>query len=377
MLNLRNCLAVCLLLATVAFCTTEAASATKHYIVTDDDNTNQGANTATVFVVNNSTGALTQVKVLKTGGTGMGGGYSGATRARILPSAKCVFISDSGSSDIAAFSAPAYKLVGRFSNAALVDAQFGITLAATSQYLYAGYTTSSNIGVWKINSDCSLTLANTYSTPGIPDGIAVSPNGTTLVTTFYDIGEVEVFTVSGGTLTETQTQMTTGFPAGIEFTNDGKTLILADSNIVDTQLEIYSLNHGVLSGHQYFEFTGGGADSNDVWLSPAAAAGGGFLYVTNNTGLSVTVLNFTESPLTLTLASVTPLNNPNGELFIAGGIQGELNTGTGGRVYVGVSHQYVSVLNVNSNGTLTEVPGSPFTDNQGFHLLSIAAYPPR
>lgn len=51
-------------------------AAEKHYIITNDDNIPRNSNTATVFEVNTETGSLKQVLVLKTGGTGLGGGYS-------------------------------------------------------------------------------------------------------------------------------------------------------------------------------------------------------------------------------------------------------------------------------------------------------------
>ena len=71
-----------------------------YYLVTNDHNTH--ANSATVFELNPQTGALTQGKVLETGGVASGETNYGAVQQSISQSANCIFVADGLTGDTGA-----------------------------------------------------------------------------------------------------------------------------------------------------------------------------------------------------------------------------------------------------------------------------------
>jgi hypothetical protein len=162
----------------------------QHDVVTGD--TENGPGTATIFKMGSS--ALSKVKTLKTGGTGAskaGVTWLASNRQAIVKQGAdiCIFVSDSGSSDVAAFKGPSLgqaTRVGRYSDASLVGNLHGIALTATpdGNTLFAGYPASVKVGVWQIHSDCSLNLTNTVKSFQVVDAMKVSPNGATEVPPF-------------------------------------------------------------------------------------------------------------------------------------------------------------------------------------------------
>ena len=81
-----------LVFLTLSFTAERCLAGTVHYVVTNEDIA--GPNSATVYKLNTA-GALTEVAVLQTGGTGLGGGYFGTTR--VAMDDNCIFVSDGGS----------------------------------------------------------------------------------------------------------------------------------------------------------------------------------------------------------------------------------------------------------------------------------------
>lgn len=268
-------------------------AAEKHYIITNDDNSNSNANTATVFEVLPS-GELKQVRVLKTGGTGLDSSWHGASRNAADSSPKCLFVSDAGSSDIAAFAAPAFSKVGNYSNSQLIGNVFGITLAVSpdSKFLFAAYSASSNIALWNIGSDCSLALnGSPYADGDKLALIAVTSDGSELVVSLPDLNEMTSYAVSpSGTLTAQppidffNVQGCVSFgpcdPAGIDITNDGKLVIAANPSFRSPYgIMTASLSASGLSTPGYHHYPTATTNPNFVRLSPAAADGHGFLYL--------------------------------------------------------------------------------------------------
>jgi len=215
-------------------------------IVTNDDNSS--GNTATVFAFNAKTGAAKQKVVLTTGGTGIGGGFFAAHDVSITTTKACVYVIDTGSNDIAAFTGPAgkYAKVGNYTASnSLWDYDGGaLALAKDGKALYSANSASENISEWTINSDCSLTHANDYTPSGGADlfgiGLAVSPNGKYLLVSSADYGYVETFTVnSDDSLTDvapyyfnTFSQCSSGcYPAGTVVSSDGKAIVVGNASV--------------------------------------------------------------------------------------------------------------------------------------------------
>jgi hypothetical protein len=110
-----------------------------------------------------------------------------------------------------------------------------------------------------------------------------------------------------------------------------------------------------------------------VWLS----ADEKFLFASNNTSKQITSLAFMEGPLSLSYISITSLNNPGNEIISTAGINTILN----GYVVVaedGAPDSSVGLLQINSNGSTTEISGSPFRISPGGPgLRSVMVGPPR
>jgi hypothetical protein len=364
---------VALLIATLT-------GATAQNVVTNND-VYRATNSATWMRLSGS--ELTIYDTLETKGWGLGGGFFG-TSAQVVAGAGanvCVFIADPGSDDIAAFNSKQY--VGSYNDPTGSGAWKGLALAVHGAQLYAGYSASVNIGLWRINADCSLTLANSAAnTPSYApvDGLAVSPDGKTLVAAYGEL-DVDSFAISGTKLKERGPFPATGPTAGIDITSDSKFAITADYSENETQVEIFPINaDGTLGASDYYLIAQGGANSNNVWLSPDET----LLYISNNYSAQVTTMLFDEKAGTqnrLTFDCLTTLNSPGGNFYSSGLATAE-TTGTGSFLYVaeaGINGapSAIGLLAVQKGSCPVEVVGSPFLNPAGAWPITIAAYPPR
>lgn len=397
------------------------------WVYVNDNNANTGANTATGFM-NIPTNKLLSIpgSPWATGGTGRG--TSSALKNQALytvgapPNTPCLYISDPNAStsypngDIAAFQVNtgtgSLALVARYAPpAGSSGSSSGIALATGKATLYAGFTFSKTIAVWKITgANCTLTYSSLVTVMplhgGHINGMSESLNQNTLVVT-YDDGSIESFTTTGSGIAKTPcvtainstgySDGNGGHPAGVDITRDSKYAIFGDqSSGAPTELETVELpitcstvttDFGGSIGASGINL-GSGQDSEDVWLSPNEE----FIYVANNSNGKVTTVDFTETPtpaLALAGPCTAPFTNPTSlrpaSWAIDAGIQTSTTTGTGTRLYVAEygAPSSVALLAVNAAGCTREAPLSPFTDNNsnyslyGFGLTSINAWPPR
>lgn len=360
---------------------------TSYYVITND-NLYRMPSVASVYEFTGS--ALQYFPSLDTGGWGLGGGYFGTHQQAVatVGTAVCVFVGDPGSDDIGAFNTTNFsspKKVGNYSDPTGSGAYVGIVLAAHGAMLYAAYTASLNIAVWTVNSDCSLTLANSAkNTPTyVPvDDMAVAPNGQTLVVTYAQLN-LDSYAISGTTLEEKGPYNSVGGngTAGVDITADSKYVIIADfSNGDPTQVEIFPINSdSSLGSSDYYEISQGGLNSNNIWLSPDET----LLYVSNQSSLQVTTLKFHENGRKgsrLSFDCLTSLNNPEGQIYYPLGVTTQSSTGTGAYLYVAEygSPPAVALLQLPTSGCPTEVAGSPFVNFvPGGWTTTVSAYPPR
>lgn len=363
-------------------------AAEKHYIITNDDNIPRNSNTATVFEVNTETGSLKQVLVLKTGGTGLGGGYSATPRNAIDAGTKCLFVSDAASSDIAAFTAPGFRKVGNYSNSQLLGNLTGVGLAVSpnGKFLFAGYSASSNIAVWNVADNCSLTLnGNPYATANSPDSIAVTSDGSELVVSLPGVGEIISYAISSaGELTAQPALDFYGIgdcetnncsPAGVDITNDGKIVVVgAASGPSPYAILTASLSSAGLSDPEYHTHPTKTKDPNNVWFSPAAAKGRGLLYVgMSGTPAGIVTVGFNETPLALKYLNEVEDPDRQDEY---GNVQTIGTSGTGSLVAVAAFPVFIDIYQVDSaTGALTEI--SATKDPQATGLITITAFPKR
>jgi len=174
----RFCLILALVMLAALLCISSFA-ATEHVLV---NNNNSVANSATLYRLNIASGQLKKVLMLETGGVGtgaVGGDFSGVQEAASA-NARCLFVLDTGSSDVAAFSkATGYKRVGNYFDQNLISGADGDSIAVSpnGRFLYASYTRTGNVGAWKVNSDCSLEfITRSGSLTGVGP-LEVTPNG--------------------------------------------------------------------------------------------------------------------------------------------------------------------------------------------------------
>jgi len=361
-------------LMAAAFCAlTGAASSaqSRYYVVTNDDST---SNSATVFNLNTSNGSMSQVAVLETGGQAEQGGYFAGVTQAISPGAACVFVADGGSSDIAAFSkATGYKKVNNYGNPKL---QAGDSMpmleSSDGTLLYAAYATTSNLVVWNIDSDCSLSIANIYSTPFLLGSMAITHDGGTLLVTYEVIKKAGSWSISGSALTNQGTVAAIADVSGIAATNDGTTVIMGTA---------YNASHpGTVVTASLPGFTnqtawtpGPGYSAGSLVLSAAAAAGSGCLYIGNTGGGStgqagVTGVKFTETPLNLTY-----VNNVTSSLATyVGNVATIGNSGNGLGVYAAENPGYVGVYAAGSDCSVRLVKET--LDPQSSSLISLSAW---
>lgn len=369
---MKSMIQFCVLAGTLLFSSAASFAQSPYYVLTNDENT---ANSATVFNLNPKTGSLTEVMTLETGGESLGGGYYAAETQLITPNASCIFVADGGSgADIAAFSkATHYSKVGNYSNSSLGGGtDMPMILNSQATLLYAAYESTSNLGVWAINSDCSLSLANIYSTSDFLGSMAITHDGKTLLVTYEIVKEVGSFTISGSTLTNNGAVKVPADASGIAVTNDDQVVIMGTAYSSKHPSNLITANLPGFTNQQIWT-VGPGYSAGSLALSPEASAGNGCLYI-GNTGAGganqsgVTGVVFTESPLSFTYVNnaVSPLAD------YVGTVETITNTANGGGVYAAETAGYIGVYAAGSNCAVKLVKET--ADPNSTFLLSLSSW---
>lgn len=345
--------------------------AQQYVYVNDDDDSGGDHNQVTAFKVSD-TGQMSIINTYATGGLGTGG-YNAlnAVVAAKVGSNVCLFVSNGGSNNVSAFTVdPSNGTLtavsgSPFASGGLGD-NYGIGLAVgDNKLLFAGNTVSNNVSVFGIKSNCALKLGNTYSTPGSPDGMKVTPNGQFLIE--GNIGSPDSWQIdySNGTLTELGPFSAQGATVGVDISCDGTTAYFGDAGTY-TEVEVYSISAtGELTEINNYTNTNG-QNSNNVMLS----ANGKLLYVSEVDSNQVETLTVGTGGA-LTFDSVVNLNVSefNSTLGMA-----TVKSGKG--IFVAEdSPAQIAVLGAHGT-SLKEVKNSPFSlnDNNAF-VISIVAVP--
>lgn len=375
----------------VALSTTHASAATKvvHYVVTDDNVA--GANTATFYVAGPGP-KLTQKKVVQTGGQGTGFGFYGSSRVSVVHdhTAGCVYVTDTGSNDIAGIVLSTQKVTGNFKGSSTDDGGMNaIGLALNSRFLYASFPGSNTIATFKVLSGCKLKFVKDVSAAGLQggtvDGMAL--NGKILVVAYVD-GSIQSFNIShGAPVSNGDEQNSTGsasgaLPAGVDISQDGHFAIFGDavSGVVD--VEVSDISSGKLTTTVNYSSLASGANSNNVRLSPD----GSLLYVSINFSGEVAAAFFDKTTGVLKPGCTSsPLKGFGSSWFVAVGLATQSTTGSGSPLFVaesaeGTPPSSIGIVKVKSSGGkchLTESVDSPASDPNSSALRSIGAFPPR
>jgi hypothetical protein len=337
------------LAAVLMLASTASFAQSPYYVLTNDDNL---ANSATVFNLDPTNGSLTEVLTLQTGGEALGGGYYGSETQIITPNADCIFVSEGGGTpDIAAFSkATHYSRVGNYSSPKLGGGT-NMPMIANAQgtLLYAAYETTSNIGVWTIDADCSLSLANIVGSSDFLGSMAITHDGKTLVAGYVIVKKIGSFSISGSNLTNNGAVKALAQPSAIAITNDDQVVIIGTAYNTAHPSQLITANLPGLTNQKLWT-VGPGYSAGSIALSPNGSAGNGCLYIGNTGGgdanqSGVTGAVFTESPLNFTY--VNNVLSPQADSL--GTVATITNTGNGGGVYAAESAGYIGVYAANSD----------------------------
>jgi hypothetical protein len=344
-----------------------------YYVLTNDENS---ANSASIFNLNPSNGSMALVQTLETGGESLGGGYYAAETQVISPNATCIFVADGGgSADIATFSkATHYSKVGNYTNVALKGGT-DMPMIENSQgtLLYAAYESSFNIGVWTINPDCSLTIANIYPAPDFLGSMAITHDGKTLLTTYEIINKIGSWTISGSTLTNNgQVKAIVKDASSIAVTDDDKVVIIGTAYNTKHPSTLITANLPGFTNQQAWTL-GTGYSAGSIALTAPAAAGSGCLYI-GNTGdgssgtAGITGATFTENPPNLTYVNSVTSTLPT----YVGTINTITSEGNGAGIYAAESAGYIGVYSASPDCSVKLVKESP--DPNSTLLLSLSGW---
>jgi len=378
-----------------------AAKSSVHYVITDDDE--GGVNTASIYRAGPGP-SLTLVKSVETGGVGVNNGETATKRVLVLSdgSAQCLYVTDAGSNDIAAFviqssNKKLLEKVGNFKGSKNDVAQLALGLAASDKYVYASFYGSGTIATFRLNAGCKLRYVKDIHAGGLngghADGMAV--HGTMMVVAYAD-GSIQSFNVAAGVPTSNNDrQLSAGYnacsddaiPASVDITQDGHFAIFGDAGaFVDA--EVSDISSGKLKPTTNYGCPnyglGGGWLTAEARLSPDES----LLFISAQSQAlgygQLTAVYFDKTTGALTYGCTGTFRSP--DVVWVSGLAVEKTTGNGGVVYVVIDGNgifiptYVGFMEISSGGgqcTLNEPGDSPVQDTKAANLRSIAAYPPR
>jgi 6-phosphogluconolactonase (cycloisomerase 2 family) len=377
----------------------EAGAPTKHYVVTNNDVS--GSNTVTFYLAGGtaSAPALTRLKTIKTGGSGLGGGYFGMVRQALVQDGtdECVFAADGGSNDVASIIVQSRRVVGDYKGSG-TDSDgpggMGLAVSPNDKYLYAAFSASDTIATFRIGSVCTLTFVNDVSAVGLNGGFphGMAAKGDILVVAYGD-GSIGSFNISGGApVSNNDLQLSTGFikdsvfPDGVDITKDGHYAIFGDASGGFSEVEVSDISSGKLVRTVKYGGPNGtlgrGLAANNVWLSPDET----LLYVSDNLSGQVTAAHFNKTTGTIHFGCISkPLRGHGTTWTFSSAMATEATTGTGSVLWVaedgfGSSPSSIGIVDVNSKGgkcTLAESTKSPAADPNSLNLCWLNASPAR
>lgn len=372
----------------LCFVAVSAFASDSHYVITNDDVPPNLLNGISIYSVAPD-GQLTYQQAIRPGGFGIGGGFFGEDRIRVVdtPGMQCVYFSEAYSGDIVGVVLPR-GTVGSTVTGSPGDTgtSNGIGLALNSQYLYASFTDSNTIGTFQIQPNCNLTFVNDISVAGLQGGVidAMAIHGNLLIATFGD-GSIESFNIAGGTpVPNGDEQNSTAYlasqgstyPSAVDITSDGHFAIFGDT-ANSTVVEVSDISSGLLSKTVVYQTLG--LSSSNLMLSPDET----LLYIVGTQGDRVGAVFFDKNTGKFSSGCVSGLlrGYVQNWSYLAGLTLAE-NTGTGGEVYIAEfgSPSSIAEVRINSLGgrcSLQEAPNSPASDAYSPGLLSIGTFPPR
>lgn len=364
-------------------------SDTGHYVITNDDAPPNLLNGISIYAIAPD-GQLTFQQSIRPGGFGIGGGFFGENRVRVLSSGDthCVYFSEASSGEIVGIVLPSGSTGGTATGSpGDGGTSNGIGLALNSQYLYASFTDSNTIGTFLLEPDCGLTFVNDTSVAGLQGGVidAMAIHGNMLVATYGD-GSIESFDIAGGTpIPNGDEQNSTGaisaqgatYPSDVDITADGHYAIFGDTS-TSAVVEVSDISSGQLTKTVVYQ-SAISISSSNIMLSPDET----LLYIVSTEGDRVGAVFFDKNTGKLSSGCLSGLLKGYVQNWsYLGGLTLATNTGDGGEIYIAEfgSPSSIAMVRVSSMAgkcSLGEASNSPVADPYSPGLLSIGTFPPR
>jgi 6-phosphogluconolactonase (cycloisomerase 2 family) len=400
MRNVFKALAMVTLVAAICgFRPVESGAAAKHYVVTNDDVS--GPNTITFYLAGGTASApkLTRLKTIKTGGTGLGGGYFGTVRQILVGEGKdeCVFDADGGSNDVAGIRFQTKQVVGNYKGSSTDNAGnpgIGLAVNPNHKYLYAAFGGSRTIATFSMDAGCALTFVSDLSAVGLNGGFphGMAAKGSIMVVGYGD-GSIGSFNISGGTpVPNNDLQFSTGyikdnvFPDGVDITKNRHYAIFGDASAGLSEVEVSDISSGKLAATVKYGgpdgSLGSGRAANNVRLSPDQT----LLYVSDNLSGQVTAAHFNKATGKLHFGCISKALRGYGTKWIySSAVAAESTSGTGSVLWIaeddrGSGSSSIGIVDVKSKGgkcVLTESTKSPAADPNSLNLCWLDAFPQR
>jgi 6-phosphogluconolactonase len=351
-------------------------------------------NTVSGFSIS-SDGRLTEISgsPFQAGGLG-GGGYIGTNNILVVD--RILYASNAGSHSIAAFSInPATGELSSVSGSPFSivgDALLGISLAATpdGRFLIATNNQQYTISVFQRAFDGSLSpISNPPYAVGAPiTGIKISPNGKFLaLATFagvfmYSIGRDGVLTVVPGSPIPPlghgiNTSVDISCGSNLLFVTDYESYTYEDvsaGRAITASVFRIEVNGTLTHVGDTPPISGFGHVTGNLYLSPD----GQRLFVSDSSFIRSIAAFTVGSNGTLSVVPGSPFSI-NGESISPQAVPfGMVTNSTGTRLYYAIYRNHIGGFTVAGNGALSPVPSSPFTPRAVGILTSIsalAAYP--
>jgi hypothetical protein len=170
------------------------------YLIANDD-APLPTNGVTFYTIGTG-GTLTLQKHLMTGEPGIASGYFGSDRISVPSNADngCIYMSEAFTGDVVGISASTETVGGKDSGSTNDTGQSnGVGLAANSQYVYASFSDSSNIGTFSVEANCAPEFVSDITASGLNGGMvnAMAVHGNILIVTYTD-GSIESFNIASG-----------------------------------------------------------------------------------------------------------------------------------------------------------------------------------
>jgi len=387
-------LAKVLKFAVVAVALCRVSSAADEYVIVNSNNSI--ANNAILYLLNQRTGKLTRAAKLNTGGQAFDSFPIDFFQVQeaVGAQASCIFALDTGSSDIAAFSKTlGYKRVGRYFDKNLITGENGgsISLTPNGEFLYALYYETSNIALWSVSQDCTLSLVAVYPDNSAAGPVRVTPNGKYLIVSgtadaafLYSINQADGTLTSLGSVAFNGGACSRENPGcatySVDITRDSRLVIFASAapNIsrdfgIPVALTARITSSGFVNPRAWVLTRAKGWDSNMFpFLSYPGYTGSGDMYFGSwhgdgNAPPGVITVTFTEAPMSFRFKNSSLITNA------PLGYDGNIAV-TGNLMVVAQYADQISVFRILKNGSL-KLLSTTTIDEQGEGLFSLSIFP--